>query len=314
MERAINSVWCLFGDFNMITLAKKLLLFKNEQAIKVVNGAVEFVSSTAMTITPKYTNAGVTLEYSLDGTSWTNIASGATTPSANIIYFRGSATGTKNLYTSSLGENAWVFTGSTNLECNGKLDRLLQDALGDDNDILTIYDYCFCYMFYNVITLIKAPELPATTLANECYKGMFYGCRSLTIAPILPATTLAASCYIAMFNGCRGLTTAPILPATTLAMYCYYGMFNGCISLTVIPELPATTLAMFCYYGMFSGCTSLKLSTTMTGIYDTAYRIPTTGTGTTATNSLTNMFTNTGGTFTGTPTINTTYYTENTPV
>ena len=65
---------------------------------------------------------------------------------------------------------------------------------------------------------------------------------------------------------------------------------------------------------MFRGCTGLKISTTMTGIYDTAYRIPTTGTGTTATAALTNMFTNTGGTFTGTPGINTTYYTENTPV
>ena len=52
----------------------------------------------------------------------------------------------------------------------------------------------------------------------------------------------------------------------------------------------------------------------MTGIYDTAYRIPTTGTGTTKRDSLEYMFANTGGTFTVTPTINTTYYTENTPV
>lgn len=33
-----------------------------------------------------------------------------------------------------------------------------------------------------------------------------------------------------------------------------------------------------------------------------------TGTGTTATDALINMFTSTGGTFTGTPEINTTYY------
>ena len=272
----------------MITLAKKLLLFKNEQAIKVVNGAVEFVSSTAMTITPKYTNAGVTLEYSLDGTSWTNIASGATTPSANIIYFRGSATGTKNLYTSNATTNAWVFTGSKNLECNGKLDRLLQDALGDDNDILTIGNYCFAYMFYNITTLIKAPELPAITLATYCYQSMFQGCTSLT--------------------------TTPQLPATTLAEWCYYSMFNGCTGLKLLPALPATILASGCYYSMFRGCTGLKLSTTMIETYDTAYRIPIAGTGTVSTYSLADMFTNTGGTFTGTPTINTTYYTENTPV
>ena len=59
---------------------------------------------------------------------------------------------------------------------------------------------------------------------------------------------------------------------------------------------------------MFSGCTSLKLSSTKTGEYTQEYRIPSSGTGTTATDALTDMFTSTGGTFTGTPAINTTYY------
>ena len=36
--------------------------------------------------------------------------------------------------------------------------------------------------------------------------------------------------------------------------------------------------------------------------------MPSSGTGTTGTNALTNMFTDTGGTFTGTPEINITYY------
>ena len=67
---------------------------------------------------------------------------------------------------------------------------------------------------------------------------------------------------------------------------------------------------------MFSGCTNIKLSTTQTGEYQTAYRIPKSGTGTTATDTLQNMFAGTGGTFTGTPNINTTYYlsTSNTVV
>ena len=38
------------------------------------------------------------------------------------------------------------------------------------------------------------------------------------------------------------------------------------------------------------------------------YNIPSSGNGTTATNALTDMFSSTGGTFTGTPEINTTYY------
>ena len=44
------------------------------------------------------------------------------------------------------------------------------------------------------------------------------------------------------------------------------------------------------------------------------YRIPTIGTGTSGSSSLSDMFKNTGGTFIGTPTINTTYYTSNTVV
>ena len=115
-----------------------------------------------------------------------------------------------------------------------------------------------------------------------------------------------------MFYGCTGLTQAPALPATRLAEYCYQSMFKRCTSLTQIPALPATTLANYCYRYMFDGCTSLKLSSTQTGEYTIVYRIPTTGTGTTATDALTDMFVNTGGTFKASPAINTTYYLSNT--
>ena len=67
-------------------------------------------------------------------------------------------------------------------------------------------------------------------------------------------------------------------------------------------------LANYCYNSMFRGCTSLKLSSSKTGEYTQEYRIPSSSTGTTATDALTDMFTSTGGTFTGTPEINTTYY------
>ena len=49
---------------------------------------LEFKSSTPMTITPNYTNTGITLQYSLDTITWTNISSKAKTPSSNTIYFR----------------------------------------------------------------------------------------------------------------------------------------------------------------------------------------------------------------------------------
>ena len=313
MERTIRTLWCLCWEFSM-TLAKKLLMKPKPGSVSSVSNAyVEFVSSTAMTITPNYTNTGITLQYSLDTINWVNISAKAVTPSANVIYFRGSATGTKSLFTSNSTTNAWIFTGATNLEAIGNINMLIQDVLGGKVSDVPLASYCYNSMFYGCTSLITAPDLPATKLAFGCYINMFYG-TSLTTAPALPATTLANYCYQNMFLGCTSLTTAPALPATTLANYCYQSMFSNCTSLVTAPTLPATTLANYCYHSMFLGCTKMKISTTKTGGYVNEYRVPTVGTGVTASSALDNMFTSTGGTFTGTPSINTTYYTENTPV
>ena len=195
---------------------------------------------------------------------------------------------------------AYMFQGCTNLTQAPTLPAT------------TLADYCYDYMFQGCTSLTQAPTLPATMSARYCYNGMFSNCTSLTQAPALPATTLANYCYQVMFQGCTNLTQAPTLPATTLGVACYYGMFSNCTSLTQAPTLPATTLANSCYQVMFQGCTSLKLSSIKTGEYTQEYRIPTASTGTTATNALTDMLTSTGGTFTGTPEINTTYYLSNT--
>ena len=172
----------------------------------------------------------------------------------------------------------------------------------------TLAKICYHEMFKGCTSLTQAPALPATTLADSCYSGMFQGCTSLTQAPALPATTLADSCYNQMFLHCTNLTKAPALPATTLADNCYRWMFSGCASLTQAPALPATTLAKSCYQYMFRNCTSLKLSSTKNDEYTQEYRIPSSGDGTTATDALRSMFDSTGGTFTGTPEINKTYY------
>ena len=86
----------------------------------------------------------------------------------------------------------------------------------------------------------------------------------------------------------------------------------GGTSLAQVPALPATRLKGSCYYNMFRNCSKLKLSATQTGEYTVAYRIPTTGTGTTVGQALSYMFSGTGGTFTEDPVINKTYYLSNT--
>ena len=228
-----------------------------------------------------------TLEYSTDTTTWstwngTTKLYSASDGNRNVLYLRGTAN--KKITGNSYGYR-WVLAGS-NIACTGNIENLL--------------DY----------TIVKSGGHPP--MADYCYRSMFYNCTVLTSAPELPATTLAEGCYFGMFESCTRLTQAPELPATKLTIKCYGYMFQDCTSLIQAPALPATTLANYCYQYMFKYCTSLKLSSTQTGEYTVAYRIPSSGTGTTATDALTDMFANTGGTFTGTPEINTMYYLSNT--
>ena len=280
-----------------------------------------------------------TLEYSTDTSTWNTWDGTAISSAGSKLYLRGTGntkiTGTSDNY-------RFVFTGTDALKiaCEGNIENLLDYTTVSAGGHPTMAKNCYGNMFSGCTSLTTAPELPATTLAGNCYEFMFrgctslatvpvlpattlggfcyaymfYGCTALTTVPALPATTLTEGCYQSMFQGCTSLTSAPSLPATTLTNYCYYNMFYGCTSLITAPELPATTLAGNCYQFMFGGCRKIKLSTTQTGEYQTAYRIPKSGTGTTANSALDYMFDSTGGTFKGTPSINTTYYTSNTVV
>ena len=280
-----------------------------------------------------------TLYYSTDAKTW-SVWNGSTAISSDegVLYLRG----TQNTrITGSYSVSCiWLLTKEKRIQCNGNIENLLDFEIVEAGEHPQMEAYCYYNMFYGCTSLTSAPELPATTLAYGCYGYMFYGCTSLTSAPELPATTLASNCYEGMFWGCTSLTRAPELPATTLADYCYnhmfsvctslmsaptlpattlsslcYGyMFCDCTSLTSAPELPATTLAYGCYGYMFARCNSFKISTTQDSTYAYPYRIPTSGTGTDATYSLYGMFSATGGTFTGTPSINTVYYTNHPPI
>lgn len=176
---------------------------------------------------------------------------------------------------------------------------------------ITLTQSCYNSMFYSTaITSIPDNFLPATKMEKECYFQLFYSCKRLTYLNknLLPATELADACYNIMFQNCTSLKNTPNLPATILTASCYSQMFQGCTSLVDLPELPATTMAKSCYFNLFKNCTSIKVSETKTDEYWKPYRIPSEGTGSEVSGWNSNMFTGTGGIFTGNPTINTTYY------
>ena len=178
-----------------------------------------------------------------------------------------------------------------------------------------IENYGYAYMYYNCTGLTSNTQLPATTLGSYAYNNMYRGCTSLTTTVTsLPATTLTTYVYSNMYYGCSNLVTHCSLPATHLATACYQYMFYNCKKLTTIASLPATTLSQNCYRYMYQGSALIKVSSTQTGDYQTQWRIPTSGTGTTATGFSNDMLKSTGGTFTSNPALNTTYYTTNTVV
>ena len=242
----------------------------------------ENVDDDTITVTPKWSQEDVEMQYSFNGTTWTDIPAPTYTPefddgkdvtpasyddlteientSGNKIYFRGKAPTDKRLFIELAFANAWVCADTTKI--TGNLNFLLCDDFGDETAPTTLADYCYNYMFFN----------------------------------------------------CTSLTTAPSLPATTLAVSCYGFMFGRCTSLTTAPSLPATTLEISCYRKMFDGCSIFKVSATDTGDYIHAWRIPTEGTGTTASDWNKDMLSGTTGTFTDDPEIDTTYYIENEPV
>ena len=117
----------------------------------------------------------------------------------------------------------------------------------------------FEYMFSNCLNLIKAPELPSTTLGQNCYQYMFSGCTSLTTLPsnLLPATTLAEYCYQYMFNGCSSLTTLDLSGLNTSNVTTMQEMFSGCTSLTSL-NLSDLNMKKLQYVAhMFYDCSSL---------------------------------------------------------
>ena len=214
--------------------------------------------------TIKYTPSTVsTAQYSYDTVNWQS----ANNVTLNLnkgdrVFFKGNITGNQ------------TDTNYSHFEMTGKISAsgsIMSMQNGDPQDKTLKYTYEFYRLFQDCPSLVKAPELPATTLTERCYMNLFVAC-GLTEPTALPATTLAVRCYQNLFNGCSKLTSAPELPATKMVDNCYANLFLSCSSLTTAPELPATTLDVGCYQGMFyhSGLTKapvLPATTLVTDCY-----------------------------------------------
>ena len=196
------------------------------------------------------------LEYSVNNGDWTTLEAGTGVTFGGTngnLRLRGT-----NLNGTSVPHQYSTITFTDRnvpVACTGDIRTLLD---WDNYTTVNTENARFNFLFNNCSVLTSAPELPATSLADNCYYCMFSGCTNLKSAPKLPAPTLTTCCYNYMFSGCTNLKTAPELPAKVLANQCYESMFSGCTNLKTAPKLPAKASKWLCYAGMFSGCTNLK--------------------------------------------------------
>lgn len=188
----------------------------------------------------------VSLQYSKNDGAWTNYTIGDTIQLNK--YETVAFSGANNQFSDAYDSLQFAMTGQ--IEAGGNVMSLM-------NYSLSCTDYCFDGLFRDCTSLVKAPCLPATSVAERCYNEMFYN-TGIIVAPELPATTLADSCYNNMFHDCFSLTASPDLPATTLVDSCYYCMFESCTSLKDAPYIPNVTFGTQSLFQMFYSCSSLS--------------------------------------------------------
>jgi len=257
------------SDINIVydSEATKVIYTKVELETPMAEMPLTFEAVEAGSITVNWEQWGAPsldgIEYQLNGGEWTDAAWGQpiTLAANDKVCLRGD-NGT------CYDEATWAgFHIESQNDCYvyGNMMSLIDKDGFATNTTLT-EPYAFFHLFqksdYSANTTVKNHPtkdivLPATTLTYNCYDGLFADCQGITRAPQLPATTLADWCYCMMFSG-TSITEAPALPATTLTNACYSDMFMNCTSLAAAPELPAPTLVEGCYSSMFFGCSSLS--------------------------------------------------------
>ena len=222
-----------------------------------------------MTASTGYTISG--LEYSVNYGEWTPVVKDSEVSfggDKGDLRLRGK---NENGTAKFNGGNATItFTNpDVKVACKGDIRTLLD---WENYKTVNTQNARFSYLFKDCAVLTSAPELPATTLANNCYQYMFHGCTNLTAAPELPATTLAKICYSYMFDGCKSLTSAPELPATTLANGCYENMFLNCTKLSTVtmlaPSEKISKASNYCYNWLYNAGTDKTVTSRTLKVMD----------------------------------------------
>lgn len=170
------------------------------------------------------------LEYSVNNGDWTTLEAGTG------VTFGGTngnlrLRGTNLNGTSVLHQYSTITFTDRNVPvaCTGDIRTLL-----DWNNYATVNteNAMFIKLFENCSVLTSAPELPATSLADNCYYCMFSGCTNLKSAE-LSIEFLKRGCCSQMFYNCTNLSSVTMLAPSTeitssgLSYYLDYWLNNA---------------------------------------------------------------------------------------
>ena len=199
---------------------------KAEEYIPYVTFTAEKPQTFKMTEYEGYKISG--LEYSVNNGDWTTLKAGTGVPFGGTngnLRLRGT-----NLNGTSVPSqySTITFTDSNvPVACTGDIRTLL-----DWNNYATVNteNAMFIKLFENCSVLTSAPELPATSLADNCYLCMFSGCTNLKSAE-LSIEFLDRGCCSRMFYDCTNLSSvtmlAPSKEITLSGSYLDYWLNNA---------------------------------------------------------------------------------------
>ena len=168
-----------------------------------------------------------TIQYSTDGSTWkTYTDETIKLTKGQYVQFKGVITqyAPQIYFTSTFILKGGLFNLYGNLT---SLDNYISIFNGE-------YKYAKMFNDTNVYDCSKLNTGIKTYKGREVFSQMFMSCKYLVKVPQLPATTLAEDCYSCMFRGCTSLVETPAgwyLPAQTIALLSCDGMFQGCSEL-----------------------------------------------------------------------------------
>ena len=169
-------------------------------------------------------------------------------------------------------------------------------------------EYAFCNSGVTTTPLFEVERIGLHGM-----EGTFRDCFELLTAKPFGRIRYGNYAMSAIFYGCSKLKRAPEIGfPLTVGGYIFEYMFQKCSSLETLYTFEWKNIGAGSFRYMYAECPLIKIySSAPTGVESSEYMIPMQGGGTPGTDAFKNMFTGTGGSFTGTPSGNTLYYTTN---